>query len=582
MFGQQVTSHSLQRQESIVVTGTFTPTPLAESTRSVVEFTTDENRELYSSAAGYLHQDSSIDLQERAVDGVQADLSIRGSSFGQTLVLVNGFRINDAQTGHHNLDVPFPMEAISEIEVLHGSGSTLYGADAVGGVVNFITKAPALNEIRLRAGIGNFGTNEQTMLAAFALGRVWERFSASRIFSTGFEPDRDYRSTAATSDTWFRSSLGETTLLVSGSDRPFGANQFYGSFPSWERTKGWFIAGTQQIGTTTFLSAGYRRHTDEFILFRDQPSIYENNHVSESWQASIRRNTQLRKPVVLAYGLDADADAIHSNNLGDHARNRTAGYFNVDLRYFHRFSASAGLREEMFSGGHIESSPTIASALWLRPSLKVIGSVSHAFRLPTYTDLYYQDPANIGNPLLKPERAWSFEIGPYWRPRDSIALKSVFFRRNDRDDIDYVRAIDTDPWRAMNVDRIQFVGVETSLTVSLARTETFSVGYTALQGEQRKTTELSKYVFNYPSEQATLSWFGQPCRFITARSRLGVVQRLGNSPYVLWDFSTSADLRYFRPYLRLDNLTDTKYQEIPGIDLPGRSIVGGIEIAWHR
>ncbi len=80
----------------------------------------------------------SLDVQQRA-PGTSADLSIRGSTFEETLILVNGLRLNDAQTGHNNLDIPFPFESVQRIEVLKGAGSTLYGSDAMGGAVNFIT-----------------------------------------------------------------------------------------------------------------------------------------------------------------------------------------------------------------------------------------------------------------------------------------------------------------------------------------------------------------------------------------------------------------------------------------------------------
>ena len=116
---------------------------------------------LYNHWVDYLQLDPSVDLQERAPDGVQADLTIRGSTFGQTLVLLNGLRMNDAQSGHHNMDLPLPTDAIERIEILRGAGSTLYGSDAMAGSVNIITGPPKYSELRLGAGVGNFGVNQQ-------------------------------------------------------------------------------------------------------------------------------------------------------------------------------------------------------------------------------------------------------------------------------------------------------------------------------------------------------------------------------------------------------------------------------------
>src|SRR5260370_17827874 len=105
-----------------------------------------------------LRLDSSPDLGERAANGVQAEFSIRGASFGQTLVLLNGIRISDAQSGHHNMDLPIPPEGISRVEVLHGSGSTMYGSDAVGGVINVITDPPESSEFPLPPSARNFAS----------------------------------------------------------------------------------------------------------------------------------------------------------------------------------------------------------------------------------------------------------------------------------------------------------------------------------------------------------------------------------------------------------------------------------------
>jgi len=99
--------------------------------------------------ADFLKLDPSVDLRERAPNHIQADLSIRGGTFGQTLVLVDGMRVNDAQTGHHNLDLPLPVESVERIEVLKGSGSAFYGSDAVGGVINLITREAEFSEVRL-------------------------------------------------------------------------------------------------------------------------------------------------------------------------------------------------------------------------------------------------------------------------------------------------------------------------------------------------------------------------------------------------------------------------------------------------
>ena len=212
--------------------------------------------------ADLLKLDSSVDLRQRAPNGLQGDLSIRGGGFGQTLILLDGLRLNDVQSGHHNLDIPAPLEAISSIEILKGSGSTLYGSDAVGGVVNFITRAPESSEIRLRGAVGNFGTNQQRADLSYAASRWSEQLTFSRDFSTGFIPNRDYRNLSLASRTSLTTGLGTTAITLANNDRPFGAEQFYGNYNSWERTRTWFASARQSLGRKTDAAFAYRRHTD--------------------------------------------------------------------------------------------------------------------------------------------------------------------------------------------------------------------------------------------------------------------------------------------------------------------------------
>src|SRR5262249_46324570 len=223
----------------------------------------------------------------------------------------------------------------------------------------------------------------------------------------------------------------------------------------------------QDLGERTNAAFGYRRHSDEFILFRDDPTIYENNHVDESWQGTLRRHEPLGDNSTLSYGAEGQGDSINSNNLGDHARNREAIYANLDFRALHRFSLSAGAREEFFSGGSNVFSPTVAGGVWLKPSLKLRASVSRGFRLPTYTDLYYSDPANVGNPFLKPESAWSFEAGADWNPSSRVSGGMTFFQRWDSNVIDYVQFAPGEPFQATNVQRLHFTGLEADVAFRL-------------------------------------------------------------------------------------------------------------------
>jgi len=300
--------------QSVTVTTTVEPMPLSESDRSVQTLDTRKQPLLFNSVVDYLRLDSSLNLQSRTPAGVQSDLSIRGTSFEQSLILLNGLRIDDPETSHLNLDIPVPLDAVSRIDVLHGSGSTFYGSDAIGGAVNLITVEPVVSptgnhfSLTAKAGGGNYTSTEQSFRADYAGKPVSAQLSGSRDSSDGFIADRNYASNAIAAETWLKLKPGTTDILVAMSDRPYGANQFYGPYPSWERTKGWFASIQQQLGKRTAASFAYRRHSDIFVLFVDDPKLYENNHIDTAWQSAVRRVDDLATNATLSYGLEANGD----------------------------------------------------------------------------------------------------------------------------------------------------------------------------------------------------------------------------------------------------------------------------------
>jgi len=422
--------------------------------------------------------------------------------------------------------------------------------------------------------------------------------------------DRDYRNEDASAETWHGSRLGLTDLLFASSDRAFGANNFYGDYPSWERTKGWFASARQELGVRTVAAFGYRRHTDDFVLFRDNPGLYENNHVDASWQASLRHTLNLPAGALMLMGLEAEGDSINSFNfsnlnpsgvvertfaLGIHARNRGAGYLDLDWNPPNRrWNLSAGAREEIFSGGaQAVFSPELAGSLRLPHQLKLRSSGGYGFRIPTYTDLYYVDPTTLGNPSLKPESAWSGDAGADWAPSARVMLSVTGFYSRQHDTIDYVRSATTpnpylpasceidgeqaaNIWCAANLNGLSFAGVETSFTWIPARSQSVRIAWTALHGGQGALHGLqSEYIFNYPVQNIHAAWTVNFGRIAALTNAVQLAQRYQQTVYPVWDASLTHDSGRLRPYLRLTNLSNTGYQEIAGVNMPPRGIMGG-------
>jgi iron complex outermembrane receptor protein len=583
--------------QSVSVTTTVEPLPLAESDRSVEVLSPREMPTGGDSVVDLLRADPSLNIQARAGEGVQADLDIRGTTFEQSLILVNGLRVDDPETGHLNLDIPVPLDAITRVDILHGSGSTFYGSDALGGAVNLLTgEPPAGLTIVARSGAGNYGSLEEHLRASYSAGPFAEQITGSRDTSDGFTYDRNYSSNALASESWFKSKPGTTDILLAASDRPYGANNFYGNYPEWERTKGWLGSIQQQLGERTAASFGYRRHSDLFVLIAGQPAIYENNHITSSYESALRRADDLGHNATLAYGLEADGDTIRSNSLGVHARNQGAGYANLSLRSLRRFSLSIGAREEVLSGKGSVFSPSVAAAFTLTNTIRLRGSAGHGFRLPTYVDLYYSDPGTLGNPSLKPESSWSYEGGLDWRPANGrLTLTATGFRLNESNAIDYSKPVLATPaltaaekWQAVNVPVLGISGAETSLRVRLSATQQLQFSYTAAHSGNLPPGIISEYAFNYAAQNAIFAWTGQlgflgACgEEITAHTQVNIVQKTTQPAYPLWDFGLSRNTGRMRPYLRLLNLSNTGYAEIPIVPMQGRTIMGGMELNWAK
>jgi iron complex outermembrane receptor protein len=588
--------------EAILVTGTFAPEPDTDIDRSISVIDLAQDAELYKSWVDALELSPSIDLRQRAPNDVQGDLSIRGSGVGQALVMVNGLRMDDVQSAHHDMDLPLPTDSVDRIEILRGAGSTLYGSDAMAGSLNVITSAPERSDFRVGVGVGNFGVNQQC--ASVAL--LWKKFDTEldgeRDFSSGFRPDRDYRSFTLFSTSRAKTSLGSSLLMLGFGDKPYGADQFYGPFNSWERTKSWFVGLKQDLGENTEFDFGFRRHSDEFVLFRNDPAFFENNHIDKSWQTDIRRHDKVSQNSTLFYGAEGIHESIESNNLGEHARSRGAVYLDYDVRALKSFSLSAGAREEILGHSHGDFNPTLAAGMWMKSGLKLKASASRAFRLPSYTDLEYHDPGNLGNPNLGPESAWDYEGGVLWVPEARLKAELNVFERRTRSVIDYVlRSCAVIPanelptgitclpqgasiYHAENLQHLDFTGLESLVELRLRHDQRLQFAYTRLYGFQKALTGMqTKYSFDYPVNDGVIAWNGALPGGFVARTHVGVLDRYGSDPYVLWDTAVVREFDHLAAHLLLSNITDTHYQEIPGVIMPGRSVVFGVNfLLWQR
>lgn|GEM_PF-146530 len=577
----------------VVVTGVIHPRKAAEVDRTVAVLSVQDPAAPAWSFADLLKQDSSLHLRERGPDGTQADLSIRGSSFDQVQVLINGVRVSDAQTGHHSLDLPLPYESVEQVEVLHGGGATLYGSDAIGGAVNFVTRQPETSELRLMAGGGEHGWHRQAATGAVRQGLWTQTFAFARDMSSGFAPGRDFRNTAFSTETFLDHSVGSTDILVAVNERPFGANGFYGPWDSFETTGTKMISATQTFGRDADkgvhrLNFAFRRHDDDFILCRSgcvfggrqfAPSDNQNIHQLDTYQGNYSYQKRFNRQVQVSGGLQFLSEGIDSNVAGQRTRARGSAFGVLDLRPTDRWTVSVGLREEVWRKWSAQTSPTIATGYRLGAGFKIRGQVNRAFRIPTYTDLYHRDPGNVGNSALLPETAWNYEAGADWYSPFGTRISGTWFQRRETNTIDWVKDDGSSVFQARNFQEIDFNGFEVQVRQRFRGGHEAWFNYTGLEADRRlPVNAISRYVFNFPLNNMTLGYRGTLVERLHLKTQLGVYNRTWQSSRGLWDVSLSWQGRRISPFLQATNLSNTQHEAFRGLQQPGRWVRGGVRL----
>ena len=374
-------------KESVVVTAYASPVAFENVARGVTVITREQIQQLpVQSVADLLRYVAGVDVRSRSPFGVQSDFSARGAGFGQILILLDGLRMNDAQTGHHDSDLPVALSDIERVEVLHGTGSSVYGADAFGAAINVVTRQGGGSRVRISAGEHELVDGEAR--AVVKAGPVRQSISLFGNRSSGFMFDRDFRTVGLNSRTDFNSGAH---LQFSHLQKEFGANGFYGPSPSKEWTNTTLVA----FGSTVPLFRGsqpeanffYRTHGDRFLWDVRRPGLFENEHRTHAAGAALETQHQLREGSSLTWGGEVGHDWIDSNNLGAHAYGRWGVFAELQQRFGNGFSLVPGVRFDQYSTFGSSLSPSLSAGWWVHHRLKLRSSAGHAFRIPTFTEL---------------------------------------------------------------------------------------------------------------------------------------------------------------------------------------------------
>jgi vitamin B12 transporter len=567
--------------DSVVVVASRTS--LGDAARAVDVITHDDIvRSTAHTVADLLSERLGVDVYGRSA--AQADISLRGSTAEQTLVLVDGVRVSDAQSAHYALDLAVPLDAIERIEILRGGGSAMYGTDAVGGVINIITKR-GTERADVRADGGAYGTAGGAVSAGASHGGLAINGATEYEKSDGYRAGTDYRIGQARVALSAPLGAGQFQSHVGVGIRDFGANDFYGPYNSTERTgtittdASWNVAAGDWTLTTT---ASTRRHTDRYTLIRDDPAVYENLHTSWQSTGEVVARTAVGH-AALALGTDADNAQLSSDRLGSHAEWREALFGELALGTLATPSLNIGVRGDASNlyGGFL--SPSLAVAIPVADDVRLRASASRGFRAPTWTELYYVDPTSVGNASLVPERFWSGDAGARIGRAGGVLLDLGVFARDAQNLIDWVKpagAAATVPWVATNIGDAQYRGIEASLALPAWRGLEPSFSATGLTFTDAQGNGLTgKYALRPLTEQVTARatyplW--EPLRAIV---ELMAAQRATEERYVTGNLRLEWRHERMRVTVDLRNLTNAEWLDASGVDVAGRALYVGVE--WH-
>jgi len=532
------------------------------------------NEEIDATAAPQqlFNNTGSVDLLSRGPGGVTSDISIRGANYQQVLVLLDGFKLTDPQTAHHNMDLPVPSIGLGAAAIAPGQGSSIFGSGAFGGTVNALLKHPVAEELNGAACYSSFNT----LSLSGSYGNVFPggslSFSAANSRSDGFRADTDYNISSFSSCLL----LGESEVVLGVTDKQFGAYDFYTpglNLPSRERTTAYF-AGLKGVLQADFAGisgkASVRRHDDAFILDQSRPSYFSSQHISYNLDTEV---SFAFKNLPLSAGSEFQFANIDSSAIGRHQLYELAFFTESGLKDAAGREYSLSARADSNARGtRMTASAAVKSPL--ASGLTLALSAGSSFRDPSFTELYYKDPVNTGNASLSPETAVSGDISLLFDGGAGNKAGLSFFARSEADGIDWVSASPFGPWSSLNTSNAQSAGIEfTSAAVLLGAR--LSLNFSLID-MKKELPYFAKYSLMFPKRQGTFK-AGIPLPLETELlSETTYKERYGAGSYIITNLTLTKKLGNCSVYIRADNLGDMPYQEVFGLPMPGRTISTGL------
>tara|TARA_B100000900_G_scaffold377487_1_gene360978 strand:- start:106 stop:1989 length:1884 start_codon:yes stop_codon:yes gene_type:complete len=555
-----------------------------------------------------------VDIRQRGRQGVQSDISMRGGSFEQVLIMLNGIKLNDPQTGHHNLNLPITLEQIEKIEVITGGASRIYGNYAYTGAINIITKKICQNSVDISSGNNKFKNGSLNL--GYSKKNYNHNLSINQKTSDGYIMGMDYN----IKNYYYQinsTKNGVYKLINAGySEKEFGAFSFYTPvYPNqFEKTKTTFASfQIKTEGSISFRNNSYwRKHNDNFILFRDNPSLYQNFHETNVFGTDMNI-VQKTKHGSNVFGMEIRNDNIISNVLGENLQNP----IQIDSNNFYfkganrtminlfveknikldNLNISTGFMTNINSDYGNSYFPGIDLSYRIKNNISFFISYNKSMRAPNYTELYYKSPTNEGNVNLQPEHSENKEIGFKYK-QNNIQTNVTFYERNGENMIDWILLDGDSIWKTQNLSRINTVGYEINSIIDINNLlnlnlpiSPININYAVNKSDTTSNGFQSAYVLDHLKTNLSISTKQILNNNLFANWRFTYQDREGGYidfangteneylPFWIIDIKLSYNTLYNTTvYLELNNLLDKKYVDFGNIPQPGRWLRAGIKI----
>ena len=579
--------------DEVVVLSSKLDLPFSKNFRTVnILSSEDIKNSPVTNVSDLLQEITGIDVRRRGFGGIQGDLYIRGGGFDQTLLLVDGMKMDDAQTGHHTLNMILPLYLIERVEIIKGPAARIFGQNAFNGAINIVTKdlEGEKRTVHMKLNELSYGSFEQkniSLSTKITAENIKSLISYSGNRSDGYRHNTDFKRNNYFVKTSFNTNKSPVNIIASFNENKFGANGFYAS-PS--ATEQYEETQASLLGVTTTINSEklsitprlyWRRGQDEYIYIRDNPSVYRNLHKTNKVSAELS-GSYFSKSGITGFGVDLSTVNISSNNLGEHKRTTVNLFADHTFQLFdEKLFISPGIALSYFSDMSFHSFPGIDLGYNVSSDFKIYSNIGKTYRIPTYTDLYYSDRTTVGNENLNPESATSTELGLKYNS-SNFKFSAALFNRSAKNIIDYVKSSENDLWKAENIGSLTTKGYEFDISYSfkssydLSNVNSISIGYTNIRDNNYVTDiNFSKYSLNSLKHH------------LISKLNLKYIKNINHS--IVYKYSERSDKSNYSVldskimykkglYIYINNILDEIYSETNLVPMPGRSFLVGFNV----